>query len=683
MSLVAKRVIGYLLIIWVAGVIAAYFVVHKPWSGEAPLILARSVLGLLLALALVLLAVGIGRKILGERNEIDPLERLAISTAIGMGILGLAVLVLGLLGLISIWLAWVSLVIGLLIFRRQVVDGGRDLASIRTGFATVGWLLKLAAGLAAFLAAISLLQAMAPPLKWDSLVYHFELPKQYLQSGRIGFVEDNLYVGFPQLAEMNFTWAMALQDGSTAAILGWLVGLIGILGAAGYARRLFGARGAYMLLAVVMSGASVWQGLSWGYVDHWVLLYGTGMLVALDQYTSNHRLSWVLVASVCAGFALSTKYSSGVLLFFGSVWIVTSWWQSRSNVSAAELFSPPENRWMASSLSTLARDLLVFSAVALVVALPWFLKNMALTGNPVHPFLFPGREVDTLRQSYHGQSQPERTLADVAFLPILATVIGIEGGPEYSTSISPLFIVLIPGALLAFGREKDPHRSTIARLLVLGLAVWVAWSVGSRVAQPLTRARHYYGLMPAMGVLAVAGFEYMRNFRLKELNVGWIVSGLVAFFLILTAVGAAFHLSQINPLPVLSGRQGRFDYLVEQLGWYGWAIEGVNELPPGSRVKFLWEPRAYYCQIDCRPDSILDQWWYARQTIGEASEIANVWRDQGYTHVLIYDFGAQLQFETQPLLSREDWVELGRLRKEELKLAKDFGSVYSLYTLDS
>ena len=678
-----KRISGYLLIFWVAGVIAAYFVVHKPWSGEAPVLLARSVLGLVLALALALLAAGLGRVILADRIERDPLERLALSTAIGIGILGLAVLLVGLLGLLGVWQAWASLVIGLLILRRQVIECCRDLASVATGFTTVGWLHKSAAGLAGFLAAISLLEAMAPPLKWDSLVYHFELPKHYLQSGRVGFVEGNLFVGFPQLTEMNFTWAMALQDASTAATLGWMIGLIGILGAAGYARRLFGARGAYMLLAVLMSGTSLWQGLSWGYVDHWVLLYGAGMLVALDQYASERSLRWILVGAVCAGFALSTKYSSGVLLFFGSVWIATSWWQGRRNFSDRRAVALRENERKASSFKTLIRDVVVFSAVALVVALPWFLKNVALTGNPVHPFLFTGREVDALRQSYHGQSQPERTLTDDALLPILATVVGIEGGLEFNTSISPLFIVLIPGSLLAFGRENDRHRATIARLLVLGLAVWFAWAVGSHVAHPLTRTRHYYGVLPAMGVLAVAGFEYMSHFRLKELNVGWIISRLVAFSLLLTAIEAVFHLSQINPLPVLSGRQGRFDYLAEQLGWYGWAIEAVNELPPGSKVKFLWEPRSYYCQIDCRPDPILDQWWYARQMIEEASEIANAWRDQGYTHVLIYDLGAAMQFETQPLLSNEDWVELDRLRTEELELAKDFGNVYSLFTLES
>jgi len=544
-------------------------------------------------------------------------------------------------------------------------------------------LYKSAAGLAGFLAAISLLQALAPPLKWDSLVYHLELPKQYLQIGSVGFVEGNLYVGFPQLTEMNFTWAMALQDGSTAATLGWLVGLIGILGAAGFARRLFGARGAYVLLAVVMSGASLWQGLSWGYVDHWVLLYGTGMLIALDRYASNRSLIWVLVAAVCAGFALSTKYSSGVLLFFGSVWIATAWWQDRRSFSDRGTVAESDNRWKASSFTILARDVFIFSAVALVVALPWFLKNTTLTGNPVHPFLFPGREVDALRQSYHVQSQPERTLVDDALQPILATVIGIEGGPEFSTSISPLFIVLIPGSLLAFGRENNRHRATIARLWVLGLATWFAWSVGSHLAHPFTRTRHYYGVLPAMGVLAVAGFEYIRSFRLKELNVGWIVSGLVAFSLFLTAIGAIFYLSRVSPLPVLSGDQDKFDYLANQLGWYGWVIEDVNQLPPDSKVKFLWEPRSYYCQIDCRPDTILDQWWYARQTIGEASEIAAEWRDQGYTHVLIYDLGAKLQFETQPLLSSQDWAELNRLRNEELELAKDFGSVYSLYTLGS
>ena len=679
---IAKRAAAYLLILWVAGVMTAYFVFHKPWSGIAPIVMGRTLFGLALALALGSLAGGIGRVILGSRDGIDPLERLALTTGIGVGVLGFAVLSVGLLGFLTVWLAWAALIIGLIAVRRHILGWLGDLASITTGFRTAGRLPKSAAALATFLAAISLLEALAPPLKWDSLVYHLEFPKLYLQSGSVGFVEGNLFVGFPQLAEMNFVWAMALHDGSTAATLGWLVGLIGILGAAGYARRLFGAQGAYMLLAVLMSGVSLWQGLSWAYVDHWVLLYGTGMLIALDRFAAGRSNAWLLVAALYAGFALSTKYSSGVLLFFGSVLIFMAWWQD-NHISSDETVATKdksERKWP--NFVSLTRDIVIFSTVAIVVAFPWFLKNAALTGNPVHPFLFPGREVDALRQAYHAQRQPDRTLANDTLLPLLATVVGVEGGPGFNTSISPLFVMLIPGSLLVFSKKEDRHRATIARLLVLSLSVWFVWVVGSHIADPLIRTRHYYGALPAMAVLAVAGFEYLSDLRLKELNVGWVISGLVAFSLLLTAIAAVFHLAQINPFPVLTGGQRRFDYLAEQLGWYGWTIESINELPHDSQVKFLWEPRTYYCQVDCRPDPTLDQWWYARRTIGGASAIANNWRDQGFTHVLIFDLGAELQSETQPLLSPEDWDELDRLRRDDLALAKDFGNVYSLYTLD-
>lgn len=57
----------------------------------------------------------------------------------------------------------------------------------------------------------------------------------------------------------------------------------------------------------------------------------------------------------------------------------------------------------------------------------------------------------------------------------------------------------------------------------------------------------------------------------------------------------------MNPLPVLTGMQSRHTYLTDRLGWYAPAMQAVNELPPGSRVVFLWEVRAYYCRADCLP----------------------------------------------------------------------------------
>jgi hypothetical protein len=154
------------------------------------------------------------------------------------------VLAIGLAGLLHSWVAWVALLMGIVssVVRWRLVGGpghcvGRSWASGRLGSWSWSW--RRAWGLSAC-------WKRWPPLKWDSLVYHLELPRQYIRLGRIGFVEGNLFVGFPQIGEMNFTWAMALRGGAAAATLGWVTGVIALLGVAGFARRLIGGRGGLM-----------------------------------------------------------------------------------------------------------------------------------------------------------------------------------------------------------------------------------------------------------------------------------------------------------------------------------------------------------------------------------------------------------------------------------------------------
>ena len=151
------------------------------------------------------------------------------------------------------------------------------------------------------------LQALAPPLKWDSLAYHLELPQRYIEAGRIAYLSDNLFVGFPQLAEMIFTWATALGSGSTAATAGWIISVIAILGLGGFAERQVGKGYRWLASAILMSGASISRGLSWAYVDLWVLFFGLGTIIFFEQYARTKKLIWVGIAAVLAGLGCLGK----------------------------------------------------------------------------------------------------------------------------------------------------------------------------------------------------------------------------------------------------------------------------------------------------------------------------------------------------------------------------------------
>ncbi len=674
---------SFALLLWIELVIAAYYVVHKPWKSGQTLQPLFGVVDLLLALALITLAGGVGRRMLGALEECTPLERVALHAAAGLGAMAFFILALGLVGLLIPWLLWGVLGIGLLVFRSQIWGWLRDWHFEYEGHQKLDAKSKVAVWVIGFLVIISLLQALAPPLKWDSLVYHLELPKRYLHAGGVIFLDDNLFAGQPQLAEMLFTWAMALRSGETASILGWGVGVIALAGVAGFARRLVSIHAFWIAPAVLLVGASIARGLSWAYVDLWVMLYGLVTTIALDVYRDTSERKWLALAGIMGGLALGAKYTAFSILVSGLCLLLVrplkAIFPSQQRDQAVE----DQGEARRAALALLIRETALFGGIALLVFSPWLLKNLAMTGNPVYPFFFAGKGIDEYRQMFHARSLPARSLLDGLIIPLQATILGIEGGPTFNTSIGPLLLAFIPGSLLGWRSIPIDRRERYTRLFAMVLPIWPLWAIGAMVAAPLARTRHYYGIFPALAILAAVGIESASQIRLPRLRMGWVINGLVILVLILTAISEGLNFTYVDPLRVLTGVQSEVDYLTEQLGWFGPTMEAVNSLPPDSRVAFLWEPRTYYCHVYCHPDVILDRWWYLMRTIGEPSRINSQLLATGFTHILIYDLGAQFERREQDLFEPGDWEALMQFRETELKLIQRFGEAYSLYVLQS
>jgi len=97
----------------------------------------------------------------------------------------------------------------------------------------------------------------------------------------------------------------------------------------------------------------------------------------------------------------------------------------------------------------------------------------------------------------------------------------------------------------------------------------------------------------------------------------------------------------------------------------------VNELPPGATVRFLWEPRALYCdgvRLRCIPDSLMDGWYYARRTAGQGdpADIAAQWQGDGADYLLVYEFGREFEREHAALYDSADWLAWGEFAGEFL-----------------
>jgi hypothetical protein len=109
----------------------------------------------------------------------------------------------------------------------------------------------------------------------------------------------------------------------------------------------------------------------------------------------------------------------------------------------------------------------------------------------------------------------------------------------------------------------------------------------------------------------------------------------------------------------------------------------IENLPKGSKVLFLFEPRSYYCPPGrCLPDGILDVWYHARGLGGTSASLARTWQKEGVSHVLLYALGVEtLKQKGVDPFTEEDWSELDRLQDQHMALIENFGDTYLLYKL--
>jgi len=672
---------SFAFLVWVAALTAAYYVVHKP---NLDFVVIQGVVDVLLASSIATITGGLGFRILGSLPGLGDLERAALHLAAGAGIIGLTILGFGLLGFLTPWIAWLGLVIGLLVLRREIPAWVRQFTLLKTIYRDSEALGRFAGWFSAFAIATSLTYALAPALKWDSLVYHLELPKQYLNAGRILFLEDNIFVGFPQIAEMFFTWSMALRSGTTAAATGWIFGIVAVFGVAGFASRIVGKKFALLTIAILLSGESIAQSLGWAYVDVWAMLFGLCVIIAFDMYHNSRKRLWLVWAGILTGFAMGTKYPAFSLLVLGALLLIFDRFLSNRFPSLL-IRSSSEESTLGSENDLKKRhilsDLTIYAALSLLFALPWLAKNILISGNPVYPFFFPGREVDALRQSFYSGLTPARSLWDDLLLPWKATVFGVEGGFGFNTSIGPLMLALIPGLMF---RNPSKDRTQLRSLLSLGIfgaGVWIIWATGAHISEPLVSSRLYLFSFPALAILAVAGFRSAANVKILQIRVGRVASALVVFSLSLGLINQINDFREKNSLSVILGSVEQKTYLDQELGWYSPVMQAVNDLPEDSRILFLWEARAYYCALDCSPDVVLDRWWHLRRTISDLAGISRWMQDQGYTHVLVYDIGVNFEQASSGLYEEADWLELQKFRQEQLSLVQSFDGFYTLYRL--
>lgn len=656
-----KAVVAWGLVIWIAAVVAGYYVFHKPFTPEFVISLMRAAWVVAVDAAIMTLAGGLGVRLL-PGFDLHPLANLALQAAFGAGCLALGVLGFGALGLFYPGVGAAALILLALLLRKEVLDWLRGWRSVRTVWSSSG---RIGKALGVTLAAVfvcTLWTALAPPLKFDALVYHLALPAGYLGAHRINYVPENMFWGMPQNAEMLYTWGASLGGLSAGPVLGWMAGLLTVLGLLGLITQKLAADAGWAGAAALLCGFTLAAGLSWGYADGWTVFFGLGFLICMVVWDQERRDSLLGLAGLLAGFALGAKYTAGVLLVSGAALVLI-----RRRASLQE------------GLKSLAW----FCLPALLAFSPWLAKNFLATGNPIYPLLFPGGAMTPERIAFYHGGRPWGNWLDVFFLPLRSALWGAEGGPGYSASIGPLMLGFSLAAVLGWNSRPRAERGAVSTALVILLAAFLVWMAVGRFSIYLLQSRLYLAVFPAYAFLAAAGYAGLSRIKSGGVRLGVIAGALALLVTGFTAVELGLYTLDQSPARQVLGLETEESYLARNLGWFEPAMGALGALPAGSRVLMLWEPRSLYCQPLCMPDEVLDRWLVERHTPGldgQPGAILQRWADQGFTHVLYYKLGAEFQKVHAPHYQGDDWLALEQLLAG-LEFQASFGDTYVLYRL--
>jgi hypothetical protein len=651
--------IGILAITWLFSIVLGYFIFHKPFSPELAGIVAQLVWRIALAFLVIAICGGVGGKLL-RMEDSHPLARLSVQAGLGLGLMALVMMTIGLLGGFKPLFFALLLLGSVIIFRREILAWLRLWRGLADFWKESSRFWKICGALAIAILGFGLMTSLAPPIKYDALMYHLTMPQAYIQIGSFPYLPWIVMSGMPQTTEMLYTLAMGLGGAQGATVLGWFFALLSLLGLAGFARGRLDNPAGWVAPISLLVGFTFAISMAWGYVDWLGLFFGLGAILCLDEWRDTGRGRLLFFAGLFAGFAFSTKYTAGFLslaLFGAFCW---------HSFKRREKFFPP---------------LMLLVGGALLAALPWLSRNWVNTGNPVYPFFLPGGAMDAVRIGVYQGLPAWGDWRDLLLLPIRATVIGSETAEGYSVSAGPLLLGL--GALSWIGYRKltsaqQASLQNAAWVGCLGLLLWVA---GNQASGYLIQTRMYFSIFPAFAILAAFGFYSTSRVQIPGMRVGRLLQTLIILVLGLNTLEVFLAFTRAGVLPLLTAMQSEQQYRDNNLGWFNPAMDTLRSLPEGEKALLLYEPRGFLCLPKCDPDEILDRWKHDLAVLKDPQSILASWRHQGFTYILYNKAGTDfLRENPDPHHPVRELDQLNALLSS-LPLVQNFGGAYQLFRI--
>lgn len=621
-------------------------------------------LSLIIALIISIVVTGFGNKLLKltKFNFSSIYEEVSYSGGLGFGAFSLIVFFIGLIGLLQqLIIIFIICVIGVISYKNIYHLSTKLFRDLLNDLKNSSHLLEYGLiFLIAIFLTLNLIGAMAPPNAADALVYHLSIPKLYIKENQLIDIPFNIRSYLPLNIQMLFTAGMLIYSDITAKLLNFVIGVLVLFSIYGFSKRYFNSQTGLIAVTIFLSFPLTTNLITTASTDLGATLFFALTLFSFLIYMENRKVSWLILASVFAGFAAGTKLQPIFLiislggLYLIKILIATEWRTKREFLL-----------WIS------------FGVIAILVASPWYIKNFIQTGNPVYPFFY----------SLFGGSNWSSALSVLQETNILAKAPGYDmetflSAPwrftVQSASFGDLgffFLAFLPIAIIV-------RKSRWLSINILGLAI---------IYYPLwffflfQRNRHWIELAPALAIIvAIILITLLRTDYFTKYS-KYLISSIFSLALILGLGVSIIYNSKF--VPVVSGFEDRNTFLTEHGYIYEPYIFANQYLPETSKILVynVWD-MTYYLDVDYVIGNPLIQGLIDYSKLSSTEELIQRLAYLDITHIFLRGDQVNTNIQNElpnDLQARADVLYRSAISKYGVEIKSFEGSMVSSKTLQS
>ncbi len=301
-------------------------------------------------------------------------------------------------------------------------------------------------------------RALGPEYSYDGSTYHLALVATYFREHHFPVITTNMYANFPEGLEMLFLAAFSVGRHPAAATVHLMIFFLLCAAFVAFGLRFRLAKAGIVAMVLFFLAPIVGFDASVGYNDVALAAACFMTFYALQLWAVTEHQKGLLIAAGCvAGFAATIKYTGFIapVYAFGFVF-----WNSRQH-------------W-----KFLKTRLVLLTVPAVLLIVPWLVKNWVEVHNPFSPFFnrtFPNPYLHISFEDSYRYGMAHYNNLTLSELPLQVTL----HGDRSQGIIGPVFL-LAPIAVFALG-------SPIGRQLVIGFLVFLLpyfGNIGTRFLFP-------------------------------------------------------------------------------------------------------------------------------------------------------------------------------------------------------